>query len=115
MGVKVKQRTVIKFLVLEGFAGEEIVIHLRNVHGSVAYCHDSVFRWISEVHCGNKELRNKGRPGKPYQHATNAAIWLILQENPNASLRTITEPLSISPGAACMHTLLIGYTLKALH
>jgi hypothetical protein len=33
---KNKERAIIEFLMLEGFAGEEIVIRLRNVYGSAA-------------------------------------------------------------------------------
>jgi hypothetical protein len=65
MNVKDKQRTIIEFLLLEGCAGEEIAVHPRNVYGSAASCRASVFTWISEVHRGNEELRNKERSEDP--------------------------------------------------
>jgi hypothetical protein len=37
MDVKDKQRAVIEFLLLEGCAGEEIVLRLPNVDGSAPY------------------------------------------------------------------------------
>jgi hypothetical protein len=96
MDVKDKQLAVIEFLLLEECASEEIVMCLRNLYASAAYCRASVFRWISEVRRGNENLRNKGRPERPFRHETDAAIRTILQEDPNASLRTIAEILSIS-------------------
>jgi hypothetical protein len=43
MNVKDKQRIVIKFLLSEEYAGEEIVICLQSVYDSAPYCHTSVF------------------------------------------------------------------------
>jgi hypothetical protein len=63
---------------------------------------------------GSEELRNEGHPGRPYRHETGAVIRSILQENSNASLRTIAETLSISLGMARTHLLQIGDTLKTL-
>jgi hypothetical protein len=56
MDARDKQRALIKFLLLEGCAGEEIAIRLREVYDSAAYCFVSVFRWIGEVRRGNDEL-----------------------------------------------------------
>jgi hypothetical protein len=56
-----------------------------------------VFRWIREVHRGNEELGNEGRAGRPCRHEVDAAIWSILQDEPNVSLRTIAETMAISP------------------
>jgi hypothetical protein len=71
-------------------------------------------RWINEVRNGNEEFRNEGRPGRPYRYETGAAIRSILQEDPNAFLRTIAETLSISPEMVRTHVSRIGYTLKTL-
>jgi hypothetical protein len=90
------------------------MIPLRNVYSSAASCRVSVFRWISEIRRGNGELQNGGRPGKPDQHETDVAIRSILQEKPNALLRTIAEILSISPETIRTHMSRIGYTLKTL-
>jgi histone-lysine N-methyltransferase SETMAR len=114
MDVKDKQRTVIEFLLLEGCSGDEITIRLKRVYGSAAYCRASVFRWINEVRRGNEELRNEGRPGRPYRYETDAAIRSILREDPNASLRMIAETLSISPETVRAHMSRIGYVLKSL-
>jgi hypothetical protein len=67
--VKDKQQTVIEFLPLEKDTGDEIMMCLRNVCGSVAHCCASVFRWIS----GNEELRNDRHPGRPYSHETSGS------------------------------------------
>jgi hypothetical protein len=88
MDVKDKQRAVVIFLPLEGSAGKEIVIRFGNVYGSAGYWRASVFRWIREV-----RRSKEGRPGRPYQHEADVAIRSVLQENPNASLRTIAETL----------------------
>jgi hypothetical protein len=37
MEIKYKQRAVIEFLLLEGCAGEKIMVRLQNIHGSAAY------------------------------------------------------------------------------
>jgi hypothetical protein len=63
MDMKDKQRAVIEFLLLAGYVGEKIVIRLRNVYGSAAYCGASGFRWINEVRLGNEEVRKEGHPG----------------------------------------------------
>jgi hypothetical protein len=97
MDVTDKELAIIEFLLFEGCSDEEIVIRLRHVYGSAAYRSAPVFRWISEVCRGNEELRNEGRPERPYRHETDVTIRSILQEKPNAPLRTITETLLISP------------------
>jgi hypothetical protein len=73
MDDKDKQRTIIEFLPFEGCAGEEIVTPLRNMSRSVAPYRASVFKWISETHRGNEELRSEKRPGRPDRHETDAA------------------------------------------
>jgi hypothetical protein len=93
MNAKDKKRVVIEFLLFKGCAGQEIVIQLWNVCGSVPCCRVSVFRWISECRRGNEEFRNEGRPRRPFRHETDAAIPSILQEDPNASLRMMAESL----------------------
>jgi hypothetical protein len=92
--------------------GEEIKIRLRKVYNSAAYCHLSMFRWVSAVDPGNKELRNEGGPGRPYRRETDTPILSILQEDRNASLRTIAETLSISPETVRTHMSLLGDTRK---
>jgi hypothetical protein len=109
--VEDKQRVVVEFLLSKG-VGEEIVKGLLKVYGSAAYCRASVFRRTSDVRRGNKEFRNKGYPGRPYRHKTDAAIRSIRQEDLNASLRTIAETPSSSPETVRTHILQIGSTLK---
>jgi hypothetical protein len=113
--VKDKSRAVIEFLLLEGCAGEEIVIRLRNIYGSSACCRASGFRWINEVRRGDEELRNEGQPGRPYRYETDAVIRSILEEDWNTSLRTIADTLSISPETVRTHPSQMGDTLKTLH
>jgi hypothetical protein len=91
-----------------------VVIPLRNVYGSAAHCHASVFSWINEVRHGNKKLRNERRPGRPYRHETDAAIRSIRHEDPNASLRTVVETLSILTESFRTRMLRISYRLKTL-
>jgi hypothetical protein len=114
MDLKQNRRAVIEFILLEGCAGEEIVIHLRNVYGSAEYCRASVFKWINEVRRGNEELRNEGHLERPYRYETDAVIRSILQEDPNISLRTIAQTLWISPEMIRTHMSRISHTLNAL-
>jgi hypothetical protein len=114
MDMKDMELAVIEFLRLEGCADREIKIRLRNVYGSDACCRVLVSRSINEVHSGNEELRNEGRPGKPYRYETDVAIRSVLQEDPNASLRTIAETLLISPEMVRRHMSWMGHTLKTL-
>jgi hypothetical protein len=51
-----KRRVAIEFLLLEDYAGAEIVTRLGNMYRSTAHCRASVFRWISEVLRGKEEL-----------------------------------------------------------
>jgi hypothetical protein len=113
MDVKVRQRAVIEFLLLEGCTDEETAIRLRNVYSSDASCYGSIFRRINDVRSGNKELCNEGRPRRPYGCEKGVAIPSILQDEPNASLRTIAETLSISPETFRTHMSRVGYTLKS--
>jgi hypothetical protein len=93
MDVKQRQRVVIEFLLLEGCESDDIVLRLQNASGRDAYCEASVFRWANEIRCGSEELRNEGRPGRPYRYKTDAALRSILRDDPNASLRTIADTL----------------------
>jgi hypothetical protein len=90
------------------------VIRLRKVYRSAAYCRASVFRWISEARRGNKEIRNERDPGRPGRYEPHVAVRSILQENLNASLRTIAETLSISLETVRTHMSWRGCTLKSL-
>jgi DNA-binding NarL/FixJ family response regulator len=114
MDIKDRQRTVIEFLFLEGCPGDEIATGLRNVYREDAYWRATVLRSIKEVRRGNEELRNEGRPGQPCRHETDVVIRSILQDEPNASLRTIAGRLAISPETIRTHLSRIGDTLKAL-
>jgi hypothetical protein len=114
MDIKVKQPAVMEVLLLEGCVGEEIVIDLRNMSGSVACCRASGFRWIGGVRGGSEEPRNDGRPGTPHEQETDSAIRSILQEDTNASLRIIAETLSISRETVRLHMSRMRHTLKAL-
>jgi hypothetical protein len=112
--VKDKQQAVIELLLLEGCTGEEIMMHLRNVYGSSAYCRASAFRLVSEVGRGNKELRNPGGLGRSDQHEIDTAIRSIQQENPNTPLRTITKTLLISPETVRAHTVISKTTCRTI-
>jgi hypothetical protein len=79
MDAKDNQRTVIQFLLFEGRAGQEIMIRIRNVYGSAADCHASVFRWISEIRRGNEELRNE-RPPEDSEHVINFKIFIFISQ-----------------------------------
>jgi hypothetical protein len=68
---------------------------------------------MNETRRGNEELRNEERPGRPHGYETDAALRSILRDDPNTSLQTITDTLSISPETVCTHMSRIGYTLKS--
>jgi hypothetical protein len=72
MDVKDQQRAVIELLLLEQCVSEEILISPRNVYDLAASYHSSVFKQISEIRRGNKELQIEGRPVRPYRHETDA-------------------------------------------
>jgi hypothetical protein len=109
-----KQRAVIEFLLLEGCEGSGIVLRLQNAPGRDVYCRASVFRCMNEIRRGNEELRNKGRPGRLYRYETYATLPSILRDDPNVSLRTIADTLSISPEMVRVRMSRIGDTLKSL-
>jgi hypothetical protein len=69
---------------------------------------------MNEIRRGNMELRNEGRPGRPYRDETDAALRSILRDDPNASLRTIANMLSISRETVLTQMSWIGHTLKSL-
>jgi hypothetical protein len=114
MDVKQKQRAVIEFLLLEWCEGDDIIVRLQNAHDRNAYCQASVFRWTNKIRRGNEELPNEGGPRKPYSYETDAALRSILRDDPNASLRTRADTLSISPETARTHMSRIGYPLTSL-
>jgi hypothetical protein len=112
MDVKQKQRAVIEFFLLEWYEGDNIALRLQNVYGRDAYCRASVFRWMNEIRRGNERFRNEGRLGRPYRYETDAALRSILRDDPNASLRTMADTLSIPPETVRTDMSRIGYTLK---
>jgi hypothetical protein len=76
-------------------------------------CRALVFQWIQEVRRGNEELRNEGRPGRSCRDEVDAAMRLILQDEPTVSLRTMAETLAISPETVRPYVARIRETLKA--
>jgi hypothetical protein len=114
MDVKQKQRAVTKFLLLKRCKGDDIGLRLENAYDRDAYCRASVFRLMNEIRCGDEELRDEGRPGRPYRYEMDVALCSILSDDPNASLRTIADTVSISPETVRTHMSRIGYTLKPL-
>jgi hypothetical protein len=69
---------------------------------------------MNEIRRGNEELGNEGRPGRPYRYETDTVRRSILRDDPNASLRTRTDTLSISPETICTQMSRIGYALESL-
>jgi hypothetical protein len=69
---------------------------------------------MNEIRPGNEELRNEGRPGRPCRYETDAALCSVMRDDPNASLRTIADTLSIDPDTVRTHMSRIGHTLKSL-
>jgi hypothetical protein len=69
---------------------------------------------MNEIRRGNEVLRNERRPGIPDRYETDAALRSVLRDDPNASLRTIADTLSISPEMVRAHMSGIGYTVKSL-
>jgi hypothetical protein len=113
MDVTQKQRAAIEFLLLEGCDGDDIMLSLQNAYGREAYCRASVFRWMNEIRRGDEELGNEGCRGRPYRYETNAVLRSILRDDPNASLQTLEDTLSISPDTVRTHMSRIGETLKS--
>jgi hypothetical protein len=68
---------------------------------------------MNEIRRGSEELRNEGRPGRLCRSETDAALRSILRHDPNGSLRTIADTLSISPETVCTHISQIDDTLKS--
>jgi hypothetical protein len=73
-----------------------------------------VFRWMNEIRRGNEELRNERGPERPYHYETDAVLCSILRDDPNTSLRTIADMLSIAPETVRTHMSRIGSPLKSL-
>jgi hypothetical protein len=68
---------------------------------------------MNEIRRSNEQLRNEGRPGRPYRYETEVVLRSILRDDPNASLRTIADSLSICPQTVRTHMSRIGDTLKS--
>jgi hypothetical protein len=58
---------------------------------------------MNEIRHGNEESRNEGRPDRPYRYEMDVAHRSILRDDPNASLRSIADTLSISPETVRTH------------
>jgi hypothetical protein len=114
MDINQKQRPVIEFLPLERCEGADIVLRLQNAYGRDAYYQASVFRWMNEICRGNEEFQNEEGPERPFRYKTDTALRSILRDDPNASLRTIVDTLSISPDTLRTHMPRIGDSLKSL-
>jgi DNA-binding NarL/FixJ family response regulator len=102
MDVKMKQRAVIEFLLLQRSDDEEIAQRLRNAHGDGLYFLIAIFRWIKEVRNGNENSVTKGG-SRPYQYEIDSYIQDIREDDPFASLRMIADMLSISPETVRTH------------
>jgi hypothetical protein len=114
MDTKQKRRAVIEFLLSEVCEGDDIVLRLQHGYGRDAYYQTSVFRWMTERRPGNEELRNEGRPRRPHYYETDAALRSVVRDDPNASLRTIADMLSVSSETICIHMSRIGHALNSL-
>jgi hypothetical protein len=60
----------------------------------------------------NSEKRDTSE--RTYRPETDVVIWSTLQEDPNASLRTIAETMLMSPETDCTHVPRMGCTPKIL-
>ncbi len=60
---KREQRTVIKFLNVEGVKGNKIHEHLRGVYGGDAMNKANVYKWIRFFNGGRIEVHNEERSG----------------------------------------------------
>jgi hypothetical protein len=68
---------------------------------------------MNEIRHANEELRNEGRPESPDRYETDAALRLVLRDDPNASFRTILDTLPISPETVGTHMSRIGDPLES--
>jgi hypothetical protein len=69
---------------------------------------------MNNIRRGNEELRNEGRPGRPDRYEADTSFRSILRDDPNASLRTIAETLTLFLEMVRIHMSRIGHTLKSL-
>ena len=74
-----KQRLVIKFLLLEGKAAQNISRRLKQVYGNGAIDYSTVTRWVKRINDGQEEpaesdLCDRPRSGRPFSAHSFANI-----------------------------------------
>lgn len=93
-----EQRTVIRFLFLEGLKGAEIHRRLVAVLGDNAMCLQAVYKWVEQFKSGRNSVQDAPRSGRP--SAVNddqvAEIGEFVRANRNCTLEDIEVQTSVN-------------------
>jgi histone-lysine N-methyltransferase SETMAR len=99
---KEEQRTVVRFLWLQGKTGPQIHNELKGVLGERAMSLRSVYEWVSHFKSGRTNVLDAPRSGRPslLDNELVARAGEFLRENRNSTLECFAEKLEISEGTA---------------
>jgi hypothetical protein len=79
-----------------GLSSAEIRVRLLAKHPDNALSIPSINRWIREIRCGRKDLRNIPSRGRPRDEGILPAVERAFKEEPFASARAIAGKLHLA-------------------
>jgi histone-lysine N-methyltransferase SETMAR len=115
MDVRMKQRAVIEFLVLEKETVGNIHKRLQNVYGNSAVDRSTVGRWVkrtSEEH-GHADLDDQSRSGRPQTAMTEDTIDRannLIQSDRRMTVAELSMQLEIGEASVCRILNKLGYS-----
>jgi [histone H3]-lysine36 N-dimethyltransferase SETMAR len=115
MDMRMKQRAVIEFLVLEKNTVGNIHKRLQNVYGNCAVDRSTVSRWVKrtcEEH-GHTDLDDQPRKGRPQTAMTEDTIDRVnnlIQSDRRVTVAELSMQLEIGEGSVCNILKELGYS-----
>lgn len=99
-----QQRSVIKFLTLEGVSAKDIHSRLQNQFGEDTLCYTQVKDWAAQFKRGRISVRDEPRSGRPVEAATEETIeavkQLILMDT-KIKVEELAAETKVSHGTIC--------------
>lgn len=88
----VQQRSVIRFLVLEGVKGSEICRRLKTVYGEHVLSDSTIYEWIAKFKRGESSVNDAPRAGRPISATTETTTLTCFWDHKGPLLVEFLEP-----------------------
>ncbi|XP_023720865.1 protein GVQW3-like [Cryptotermes secundus] len=99
---KVEARAVIRFLHLQGKSAREIHDQMTAVHEEGVPSYDTVVRWKRRFHCGQTDLEDEprsGRPSLPEEPGIVVQLEALIPSDRRITIEAIIHEVCISHGS----------------